>query len=65
MIGSSTVHDHDRPALEAILAVWTGPGSFAQRVQILKAGLLAPLNRIDDGAVDLLFGLVGLDWVVQ
>jgi hypothetical protein len=70
MIAGSTTFDSDEAQLQALLAAWAGPESYADRV----AALMDPLAAIhliadgtsptvlDDGAVDRLTGASGKDW---
>lgn len=66
LIGGETAYDDDDAALLALLASWSGPGSYQARVDALRTGSGAPkLDRatvIDDEEVDLLFGLLGRDY---
>ena len=52
--------------MNQILAVWTAPDTYNNRVAALRAGNGAPkldaTTVMDDGAVDHLFGGPGLDW---
>jgi hypothetical protein len=54
--------------LQSLLAAWSGPGSYEQRTAAIQAGttpLLVGGNTatvFDDGAVDRLNGVSGLDW---
>jgi uncharacterized repeat protein (TIGR01451 family)/CSLREA domain-containing protein len=69
LVAGSTVHDEDDEALQAILAEWTSPNSYATRVNNLRNGggqnwilTLDDTTVIDDGLSDTLWGNGGLDW---
>lgn len=67
LVGGSTAHDADPAALQQILGVWTGTGSYATRVDAIRNGTngvpkLDATTVTDDGARDLLYGNGGLDW---
>jgi Ca2+-binding RTX toxin-like protein len=68
LIAGTTSFDADPAALQGLLAVWSGPGSYEQRTAAVQAGT-TPLvvggttaTVFDDGAVDRLNGEAGLDW---
>lgn len=70
LIAGATTFDNDASQLQALLAAWSGPGKYAERV----AALMDPAAAIhliadgtsptvlDDGAVDRLTGASGKDW---
>jgi uncharacterized delta-60 repeat protein len=45
-----------------VRAIWTSAQTYTQRVNTLKAGLLAPANVSDDALIDILAGGSGTDW---
>jgi Ca2+-binding RTX toxin-like protein len=68
LIAGTTSFDANPAALQSLLAAWSGPGSYEQRTAAIQAGttpLLVGGNTatvFDDGAVDRLNGVSGLDW---
>ena len=73
LIGGYTDHDGNAVALRAILNVWSGSGSYQDRINALKASSFAyrlladPVGGLaatvhDDQAVDSLTGSAGADW---
>ena len=67
LIGGPTAHDADPAALQQILGVWTGSGSYATRVAAIRNGTngvpkLDATTVTDDGVRDRLYGGAGLDW---
>jgi uncharacterized protein (TIGR03118 family) len=67
LIGGSTAFDGNTAALQQILGVWTGTGSYATRVDAIRNGTngvpkLDATSVTDDGVRDLLAGGAGLDW---
>jgi Ca2+-binding RTX toxin-like protein len=70
LIGGRTTYDYNLGAIEAILAAWGGPGSFAARINRIQTTGLGAGNRIrlndssvlDDSASDLMIGGAGNDW---
>jgi Ca2+-binding RTX toxin-like protein len=53
---------HSAAQLAAILATWNGTGSFAARVNNLRASSLNQSTVFDDDDMDLLSGNAGSDW---
>ena len=66
LIGDRTAFDRHANALLKILAEWSSPQPFAQRVDQLRAGVdsvrLSSTTILDDHQVDQLIGGVGRDW---
>jgi Ca2+-binding RTX toxin-like protein len=66
LIGGYTSFDDNLAHLNAIMAIWTGGGNFATRVnQLLPLMVTSPgegQNIFDDNASDLLVGTGGFDW---
>jgi uncharacterized protein (TIGR03118 family) len=67
LIGGSTAYDGNTAALPQILAVWTGTGSYATRVDAIRNGTngvpkLDATTVTDDTTRDRLAGGIGLDW---
>jgi Ca2+-binding RTX toxin-like protein len=66
LIGGTTVHDGDVAALDSIMSVWTGAGTFNARVAALTAagvGLLRAGNISDDDSIDIITTGAGNDLV--
>src|SRR5205085_11128839 len=66
-IGGTTAYDTNQAALMQLLGVWTGPGSYNDRVAAIRAGTggvpkLDATSVFDDGDRDDLHGGPGLDW---
>jgi Ca2+-binding RTX toxin-like protein len=64
LIGGTTAWDNNAAALCQIMTSWASSMTFQSRVSVLSQGLLAPGNVYDDGAVDVLSGGNGRDWVI-
>jgi Ca2+-binding RTX toxin-like protein len=71
VIGSFTVYDDDRAALEAILDEWNSGADYLVRIAKLRAGtgpvlngirLLAGVTVQDDNVRDTIWGNSALDW---
>jgi uncharacterized repeat protein (TIGR01451 family) len=69
LVGSSTVHDNDQEALEAILSEWTARRSYVARVNNIRFGggnngvfTLDDTTVVDDFTADILWGQAGQDW---
>lgn len=72
LVGSATIHDTNTTALLALLAEWNSAHSLTDRVRNLLdgSGSVAGLNGsffltplANDGAVDVLLGGGGTDWI--
>ncbi len=68
LINGSTAYDDDAAAIDAILATWGDPLlTYTQRISRLQTGAggvrLDGTTVFDDGAIDLLVGRAGLDWI--
>ncbi len=65
LIGGTTVYDRDPTSLQAIMAYWTGPDSYATRVANLRSGIGVPLLNATkvtgNGGRNTLTGRLGLD----
>jgi len=61
LISGTTTYDADDDALAEIFLLWTGHGSYQQRINRLRP-LLNVNTVLDDGAIDLLAGGQGQDW---
>ena len=61
LIGGVTVYDTDKAALDALMAVWSGPEPYSTRVSNLQSGLLAPGKVFWNGLQNTLNGQAGLD----
>jgi len=68
LIAGTTSFDANPAALQSLLVAWSGPGSYEQRAAAIQGGT-TPLvggggtaTVFDDGAVDRLNGVSGLDW---
>jgi hypothetical protein len=65
LIAGFTAYDTDRASLEAILAAWTRPDSYLDRVAALTPGAGVPLldatTVFSNGAVNTLVGNAGFD----
>jgi Ca2+-binding RTX toxin-like protein len=64
LIGGTTAWDNSPAKLNQIMTCWTSSASFQSKVAALSQGLLAPSNVFDDGAVDVLDGAAGRDWII-
>jgi Ca2+-binding RTX toxin-like protein len=70
LIGGRSTYEFNRTVLQAILATWTGPGSFVQRIHAIQITGVGPNKNYrfnsntvtDDSAVDILFGGSNDDW---
>lgn len=64
LIAGTTSHDTNQSNLNAILAAWAASLPYATRILNLtgSGGLLQSSSLQNDGSVDTLTGLVGLDW---
>lgn len=69
LIGGTTSYDHNDAALREIQAAWSGPGSFADRANLLSIGIalqiaLRPGETVyNDGEIDTLCGNGGADLI--
>ena|GEM_PF-3423790 len=67
LIGGYTDYDSNLGALQSILGVWNGGGTYQTRVNALKSAsfaykLVADTTVHDDSAIDRLTGSAGSDW---
>jgi ELWxxDGT repeat protein len=69
LIGGFTIYDQNKPALDAILAVWNGVDTYALRVNALRyKGVgtsklkLNAYNVLEDKIADQLIGAAESDW---
>ena len=66
IIGGTTSHDGSDAALTALLAEWTGAGSYAARISALKTAgsinLIPGVDVFNDGDADILSGNGDKDW---
>lgn len=67
LIAGFTLHDENLAALDQLMSVWSGTGTYAvRRNQLFLTSTQGPkLNQtttFDDGVVDSLFGNAGSDW---
>jgi uncharacterized delta-60 repeat protein len=60
VIGGTTSLDNSQ--LFQVRSIWTSAQTYTQRVNTLRAGLLAPANVSDDALIDVLAGGSGTDW---
>jgi hypothetical protein len=63
LVGGTTDFDDDAATLAEILRRWSGPGSYLHRIEDVSEILTAEALH-DDGAVDILLGGQGLDWLL-
>jgi hypothetical protein len=61
LIGGITAYDTDKAALDALMAVWSGPEPYSTRVSNLQSGLLAPGKVFWNGLQNTLNGQAGLN----
>jgi hypothetical protein len=68
LVDSSTIHDEDVAALNALLAEWTSSTSLASRISRISAGTdgvprIHSSTTTNDLAIDILMGGGGSDWI--
>ena len=64
LMGGNWTYDNDAAALLAIRGIWSGAGTFTDRI----AGLATRLNATkvtDDGSKDAIWGSTGRDWFID